>query len=89
MVCGESRYFNLAPVNGDSLAGFTARYEVKDKMNKVVLSGAVSFSDNTESEFAVQVQTGTLTAGLYKLHVFITDPSDGYVQVYTEDMTLV
>lgn len=88
MVCGESRYFTLAPVNGESLSGFTARYEVKSKMNKVVLNGEVGFSDETETEFSVKVQTDALPVGIYTLHVFITDPSDGYVQVYSEEMSI-
>ena len=88
MVKGESRYFRLSPVNGESLSGFTCRYEVRNANNKVVLKDDVPFADDNMVEFAVMVHTDTLDIGVYKLHVFITDPSDGYVQVYSEDLPI-
>lgn len=88
MVKGESRYFTLSPVNGESLHDYLCRYEIKNGQNKVIKEGVVEFVDDNEDAFAVKVQTTDIEIGVYMLHVFMTDPSDGYVQVYSEELAI-
>lgn len=84
MVIGQSRYFSLVPPSGVDISAYTATYTLY-KSGVVVKTGSVA---NTGTKFIVAVQTTGLSIGTYELRVFITDPSDGFVDVVKDKWVL-
>ncbi len=87
MVIGESRYFDLSPVGGGLLTGYSATYEIVSFDGTLITTGSVGKSiDNTK--FEVRIQTTGMSAGGYWLRVFISASADNFVQAYSEQMVL-
>ena len=83
MVIGQSRHFTLGR-NDLNISEHTAYWQlVKD--GGIKKTGSVN---NTGTKLEVKVETVGLLGGTYSLRVFITDPLDGFVDVYKETMIL-
>lgn len=83
MVIGQSKHFTLGR-NGLNISEYTAYYELKKE--GVLKKTAVV--PNTGTELQVKLETVGLSAGTYDLRVFITDPVDGFVDLYKERFAL-
>ena len=87
MVIGESRYFDLAPVGGALLGGYSAIYEIV-QLDKVVRSDVVNKSADNK-KFEVRIQTEGLSAGSYTLRIKATDSVDDFTSIiYSEKLSL-
>ena len=84
MVIGQSKYFSLEADGGVNIGGYSAKLQlIKDgvvKKEEVV--------NNSGDRLEIKLQTVGLVAGTYELRVFITDPSDGFIDVYREKLIL-
>ena len=83
MVIGQSKHFALDR-NGVDISQYTAYYQLK-KDGLLKRTGVV-FNAGTRLE--IKIETVGLLAGAYDLRVFITDPVDGFVDLYREKFTL-
>ena len=83
MVIGQSKHFSLDR-NGVNISQYTAYYQLK-KEGVLKKTGTV-FNAGTKLE--IKIETVGLSAGTYDLRVFITDPVDGFVDLYRERFTL-
>lgn len=84
MVIGESRHFTVEAPSGVDISGYTARYELM-KDNRKISEASIT---NTGTGFKVKISTTGFQAGAYEVRVFITDPTDGFVQVITDKFQL-
>lgn len=82
MVIGQSKHFSLDR-NGVNISEYTAYYQLKDGLLKK--TGDVH---NTGVALEIKIETANLQAGNYDLRVFITDPVDGFVDLYREQFIL-
>ena len=83
MVIGQSKHFSLDR-NGVNISEYTAYYQLK-KEGILKKTGIVH---NTGTKLEIKIETVGLSAGTYDLRVFITDPVDGFVDLYRERFTL-
>ena len=83
MVIGQSKHFSLDR-NGINISEYTAYYQLK-KEGLLKKTGVVH---NTGTALEIKIETVNLQAGSYDLRVFITDPVDGFVDLYREQFIL-
>ena len=84
MVIGQSRYFTLEASSGVDISTYTAQYKLL-RNGVVVQTGDVV---NLGTKFEFKMQTNYLKKGSYELRIFITDPLDGFVDLFKEDFVL-
>ena len=84
MVIGQSRYFTLEASSGVDISTYTAQYKLL-RNGVVVQTGDVV---NLGTKFEFKMQTNSLKKGSYELRIFITDPLDGFVDLFKEDFVL-
>jgi hypothetical protein len=84
MVVGQSRYFTLQPSGVADITSYSASYKLVKK-GIVLGEGDVT---NTGTKFDIRFQTEDLEAGDYELRIYITDPLDGFVQVFREKINI-
>lgn len=84
MVIGQSRYFTLEAPSGIDISSYTARWElIKD--GTIKREGTPT---NDGTKFDVKIQTDTLQFGTYEVRIFITDPSDGFIDAFRDSFVL-
>jgi len=83
MVQGVSLYFDLAAPSSLILNGYTATYELTNLLSNATVIGNCAF-DNAKTKIEVRLQTADLKTGKYRLRIFSTDASDGFIQLADE-----